>query len=570
MAESTTWPRPVRWRACSATIVPRAANVAASASPSDTPARDGGRSASPVTYLMPPIASPMEPNPARGAYGPVWPNPVTRVMTSPGLISQSCSGARPQRSSVPGLKFSSSTSDRAASRRTRSWPRGSRRLAVTDFLFRATTGHHSDIPCVFSRPHWRIGSPCPGSSTLMTSAPKSPSNWPQNGPASSWPSSVTRRSCSGVSPSGRGLVWSVIATSSGCSGKARRRSIACNLSRDRIYRQDLPGNVWLIACKAGTMMEDMSALEIVEVGPRDGLQNEDAVLDVAAKVAYIEALAAAGLRRIEAVSFVHPARVPQMAGAEAVMAAVPRPDGVRYSGLVLNRRGMERAVAAGVDEINMVVVATDTFSAKNQGMTTAEAIRATAGIAAAARDAGLRVTLTVGAAFGCPFEGEVRPERVTDIVRQCTEAGVNEVALADTIGVAVPRDVSTLAGAVRGVTDAPLRCHFHNTRNTGYANALAAIEAGVTVLDASAGGIGGCPFAPGATGNIATEDLLYALDRSGIGTGIDMAALLAASAYVEQRLGHANPALLGRAGMFPALRSSLVRAAEPWRWSGTA
>src|SRR6185437_3561770 len=234
------------------------------------------------------------------------------------------------------------------------------------------------------------------------------------------------------------------------------------------------------------MMESMSALEIVEVGPRDGLQNEDAVLDVAARVAYIEALAAAGLRRIEAVSFVHPARVPQMAGAEAVMAAVPRPDGVRYSGLVLNRRGMERAVAAGVDEINMVVVATDTFSAKNQGMTTAEAIRVTAGIAAAARDAGLRVTLTVGAAFGCPFEGEVRPERVTDIVRQGTEAGVNEVA-------------------------------------------LAATEAGVTALDASSGGIGGCPFAPAATGNIATEDLLYTLDRSGIGTGIDMTALLAAS-----------------------------------------
>jgi hydroxymethylglutaryl-CoA lyase len=317
--------------------------------------------------------------------------------------------------------------------------------------------------------------------------------------------------------------------------------------------------IHLLDCMQNTRHDGgVSALEIVEVGPRDGLQNEDAVLDVAARVAYIEALAAAGLRRIEAVSFVHPARVPQMADAEAVMAAVPRRDGLRYSGLVLNRRGLERAVTAGVDEINMVVVATDTFSAKNQGMTTAEAVRATAGIAAAARDAGLRVTLTVGAAFGCPFEGEVRPERVTDIVRQCAEAGVNEVALADTIGVAVPRDVRTLASAVRSVTDAPLRCHFHNTRNTGYANALAAIEAGVTVLDASSGGIGGCPFAPAATGNIATEDLLYALGRSGIGTGIDMAALLAASAYVEQRLGHANPALLGRAGMFPALRSSLV------------
>jgi len=312
--------------------------------------------------------------------------------------------------------------------------------------------------------------------------------------------------------------------------------------------------IFLIACKISVMMEAMSSVEIVEVGPRDGLQNEDVVLGVAAKVAYITALARAGLRRIEAVSFVHPARVPQMADAEAVMAAVPRPEGVRYSGLVLNRRGMDRAVAAGVDEINMVVVATDTFSAKNQGMTTAEAVQATAGIAAAARDAGLRVTLTVGAAFGCPFEGEVRPERVTGIVRRCVSAGVSEVALADTIGVAVPRDVRVLAGEVRSATDVPLRCHFHNTRNTGYANALAAIEAGVSALDASSGGIGGCPFAPAATGNIATEDLLYALGRSGIGTGIDMDLLLSAAAYVEERLGHANPALLGRAGMFPVTR----------------
>jgi len=292
-------------------------------------------------------------------------------------------------------------------------------------------------------------------------------------------------------------------------------------------------------------------VEVVEVGPRDGLQNEDVILDVAARVAYIEALAMTGLRRIEAVSFVNPARVPQMANAEAVMAAVPRPEGVRYSGLVLNQRGLDRAVTAGVDEVNMVVVATDTFSAKNQGMTTAEAIRATALIAGTARAAGLAVTVTVAAAFGCPFEGEVRPERVAGIVRQCTDAGVTELALADTIGVAVPRDVRTLVAAVRSETSLPLRCHFHNTRNTGYANALAAIEAGVTALDASSGGIGGCPFAPAATGNIATEDLLYALGRSGIEAGIDMAPLLAASSYIEERLGHANPALLGRAGMFP-------------------
>jgi hydroxymethylglutaryl-CoA lyase len=275
------------------------------------------------------------------------------------------------------------------------------------------------------------------------------------------------------------------------------------------------------------------------------------VLEVAARVAYIEALAATGLRRIEAVSFVNPARVPQMAGAEAVMAAVPRAEGVGYIGLVLNERGLDRAMAAGVDEVNMVVVATDTFSAKNQGMSTAEAMRAAASITGKARAGGLGVTVTVAAAFGCPFEGEVRPERVADIVRQCAEAGVTEIALADTIGVAVPRDVRTLVTAVRSETSLPLRCHFHNTRNTGYANALTAIEAGVAALDASSGGIGGCPFAPAATGNIATEDLLYALGRSGIDAGIDMSPLLAASAYIEERLGHANPALLGRAGLFP-------------------
>ncbi|TVZ07447.1 hydroxymethylglutaryl-CoA lyase [Trebonia kvetii] len=292
-------------------------------------------------------------------------------------------------------------------------------------------------------------------------------------------------------------------------------------------------------------------VEIVEVGPRDGLQNESVILDVPARVAYIEALAATGLRRIEAVSFVNPARVPQMADAEAVMAAVSRPDGVSYSGLVLNKRGLDRALATGLHEVNMVVVATDTFSARNQGMSTAEAISATASIAATARAAGLSVTVTVAAAFGCPFEGEVRPERVAEIVRQCADAGLTEVALADTIGVAVPQDVRTLVAAVRAETSLPLRCHFHNTRNTGYANALTALEAGVTALDASSGGIGGCPFAPAATGNIATEDLLYALGRSGIDAGIDMTPLLAASAYIEERLGHANPALLGRAGVFP-------------------
>lgn len=294
-----------------------------------------------------------------------------------------------------------------------------------------------------------------------------------------------------------------------------------------------------------------SEVAVVEVGPRDGLQNETAIVDTASKIAYIEALVAAGLRRIEATSFVHPSRVPQMADAELVMAGVPRVSGVRYIGLVVNQRGLERALAAGIDEVNVVVVATETFCQKNQGMSIDEAIKSFTRIAGAARDAGVAVTLTVGASFGCPFEGEVSPDRIANIVRRCADAGPDEVALADTIGVAVPRQVHALVDLVRGVASVPLRCHFHNTRNTGYANALAAAEAGVAALDASSGGIGGCPFAPAATGNIATEDLAYALARSNVSTGIDIGRLLAASAYVQDRLGHDAPALLGRAGLFP-------------------
>jgi hydroxymethylglutaryl-CoA lyase len=296
---------------------------------------------------------------------------------------------------------------------------------------------------------------------------------------------------------------------------------------------------------------EVRQVDVVEVGPRDGLQNEDVLLDSSAKVAYIEALIAAGLRRIEAVSFVHPGRVPQMADAEAVMAAVSRPPGVRYAGLVVNRRGLERALAAGVDEVNVIVVATETFCQRNQGMSINEAINSFLGIAGAAKAAGLTVTLTVGASFGCPFEGEVPPARVADIIRRCADAGLDEVALADTIGVGVPQDVRVLTEAVREVTGAPLRFHFHNTRNTGYANALAAVEAGAGALDASSGGIGGCPFAPAATGNIATEDLAYALRRTGVRTGISLQRVLAAADYVGERLGHTGPALLGRAGDFP-------------------
>ncbi|SNR94732.1 hydroxymethylglutaryl-CoA lyase [Streptosporangium subroseum] len=290
-------------------------------------------------------------------------------------------------------------------------------------------------------------------------------------------------------------------------------------------------------------------IEVVEVGPRDGLQNESVIVPTAAKVAYVEALIGAGLRRIEAVSFVHPVRVPQMADAEEVMARVPRVPGVRYAGLVLNERGLDRALKAGVDEVNVVVVATETFSQRNQGMSVDDAVRGFGVIAGRAREAGLGVTLTVGASFGCPFEGEVDPARVAELVRRCPEA--QEVALADTIGVGVPSDVRRLVEAVGEVSALPLRFHFHNTRNTGYANALAALEAGAAALDASAGGIGGCPFAPAATGNIATEDLLYLLHRSGVTTGADLPGVLAAAALIEAELGERLPAQLGRAGIWP-------------------
>lgn len=294
--------------------------------------------------------------------------------------------------------------------------------------------------------------------------------------------------------------------------------------------------------------------DIVEVGPRDGLQNESALLDTATKIEYVHRLLAAGARRIEAVSFVHPQRVPQMADAEAVMAALPRSPDVSYIGLVLNRRGLDRALAAEVDEVNYVAITTETFSNRNQGVSVAQALSAWHDIAAAARAAGVRISLTVSAAFGCPFEGEVPPERVVEVIERALATPPDEIAIADTIGVGVPRQVRDLAGrAAAAAPGIPLRMHFHNTRNTGYANALTALESGVRTLDASAGGIGGCPFAPAATGNIATEDLVYALHRSGVRTSLDLAATAAAGTWICDRLGKTEaPALLGRAGGFPA------------------
>jgi hydroxymethylglutaryl-CoA lyase len=299
-------------------------------------------------------------------------------------------------------------------------------------------------------------------------------------------------------------------------------------------------------------VEDLVPVSIVEVAPRDGLQNEDARVSVEDRVRLIERAVAAGLRRVEAVSFVNPKRVPQMAGAEEVMAGVPRRTGVSYAGLVLNQRGLDRALAAGVDEINVVVVATDEFSRRNQGCSVDEGVRAWERIAADAHAAGVFASVTVAAAFGCPFEGEVATDTVLDLVRRVAAAGPDEIALADTIGVGVPAQVrSLLTGAAAIAPGVPLRCHFHNTRNTGYANALTALDCGVGALDASIGGIGGCPFAPAATGNIATEDLLYALDRSDVPTGVRLADVIETAAWLAELVGP-TPALLGRAGPFPA------------------
>ena len=301
-------------------------------------------------------------------------------------------------------------------------------------------------------------------------------------------------------------------------------------------------------------MTSTDAVSIVEMAPRDGLQNESALLSTADKVELVERAVRAGARRIEVTSFVNPARVPQMADADEVMAALPRPDGVSYAGLVMNDRGLDRALAAGVHEVDVVVVATDTFCRRNQGVTTEEACRLAASLVERAREAGVLTTVTVGAAFGCPFEGEVPEQRLRDVLGRVADAGPDELALADTIGVAVPSQVSSrlaLAAEVAGA-DVPLRLHLHDTRHTGVANAVAAHAAGVRTLDASIGGAGGCPFAPNATGNVATEDLVYLFDRMGVSTGLDLATTTATTAWLEQRLGKRLPGALLRAGGFPA------------------
>ncbi len=294
------------------------------------------------------------------------------------------------------------------------------------------------------------------------------------------------------------------------------------------------------------------SIELLEVGPRDGLQMEPAVVPTAIKAELIERLLRAGLKRIEVTSFVNPKKVPQMADAEELLGRLRRPEGVWFTGLVLNRKGLDRAVAAGCNEIGMVVVASDTFNRRNQGVSTEESITAWLDIARAARAAGVRAQVTVSAAFGCPFEGNVSVERVIDIARRVADAGPHEICFADTIGAGVPSQVTDLlTRAKAALPGVRLRCHFHNTRNTGIANAYAALEAGVATLDSSIGGVGGCPFAPAATGNIASEDLLYMLERSGIETGVSLASLIETARWLQGQLGRTIPGMLMKAGQFP-------------------
>jgi hydroxymethylglutaryl-CoA lyase/(R)-citramalyl-CoA lyase len=290
------------------------------------------------------------------------------------------------------------------------------------------------------------------------------------------------------------------------------------------------------------------SITICDVGPRDGLQNQPRILEPEVRATLVNRLADVGLRRIEAVSFVNPKLVPQMAGAEEVVDAIERRKGVLYAGLALNERGYDRLVVAGLDELHFAFAATETFNRKNQNASVEESVSAAERIAERAHADGVRATVTIGVSFGCPFEGRVDPGRVAGLAQRLAET-YDEVVFADTVGVAVPRQIRDVLGRAE-LGDTPVGVHLHDTRNTGLANALAAVDAGATVLDASVGGIGGCPFAPRATGNISTEDLVYALEGEGIETGIDLEALIGIAEWLEGLLGGPLEGHVYRAGTF--------------------
>lgn len=297
----------------------------------------------------------------------------------------------------------------------------------------------------------------------------------------------------------------------------------------------------------------MPIIEIVDVAPRDGLQSEAKILPAASKIELIRRLHRAGVRAVEATSFVNPKRVPQMADAAEVIAGLIDANiPIHKIGLALNEKGCERAIAAGVDEVGFVLVSTDTFSQRNQGAPVSRSIDIWHAICARCRDAGVKCNVLIASAFGCPFEGEVAPGRVLELAEALLKSPPDVFGVADSIGVAVPKQIQLVISKLPDLTgDIPIRCHLHDTRNTGIANALAAVEAGAALIDASTGGIGGCPFAPAATGNIATEDLLYALGRSGIQTTVDMDQILETSAWLAETLAHDVPSALSHAGVFP-------------------
>ncbi|WP_426042944.1 hydroxymethylglutaryl-CoA lyase [Brevundimonas sp. TWP2-3-4b1] len=299
-------------------------------------------------------------------------------------------------------------------------------------------------------------------------------------------------------------------------------------------------------------------IQIIEVGPRDGLQNEKAILDPSVRADLVLRLEAAGARRIEAVSFVHPRLVPQMAGAEDVMAALSPTPGRSRIGLVLNGKGYDRALGTGVDEVNVSLSVTDGFGLKNQGLAVRDQVAMLSDILARRHNSDgadtpvPALSATLSCVWGCPFDGEVSVGQVSDLVGELAALGVAEIGLADTIGVGDPWSVTKTVEAAKAVApDAVLRLHFHDTRNTGVANAYAGVEAGVDVLDASVGGIGGCPFAPGATGNVATEDLVYMLERAGYSTGYDLDALIGTARWIGEKIGRPAPSALSRAGGWP-------------------
>ena len=298
-------------------------------------------------------------------------------------------------------------------------------------------------------------------------------------------------------------------------------------------------------------------IEIVDVAPRDGLQSQPKIVDTQTKLELIDGLINAGIKRMEVVSFVNPKRVPQMADAEQLLEALPDREDVSFIGLVLNMRGFERAAESRIDEINCVVVASDTFNQRNQGATTRETMSSIKEIIRQSESTQLKAGVTIGASFGCPFEGEVPVSKVVELAGELADMGFKEIALADTIGVAGPSDVAERVAAVQAVVgDVDLRCHFHNTRNTGVANAYAAVQHGVRILDSSCGGVGGCPFAPAATGNVATEDVLYMLQRMGMETGVDIEKIIKTAKWLEGPLEAEMPGMVTKAGLFPPQENS--------------